>query len=203
MARYTGPRLKIMRALGCALPGLSRKSIDGRDYPPGQHGMRPKRKSGYGLRLIEKQKLRFNYGLSERQLQRLFREAKRSKSPTGEKLLELLERRLDNFVFRAGFAPTVAAARQLVRHRHVLFNGRSVNLPAIRVVAGDTISLTDKGRRIPATVECVEQPELERPEWLSFDASTVSAKVTRLPDASEVPFPVDVQSVVEHYAVRL
>lgn len=203
MSRYTGPRLKVMRALGCALPGLSRKSMDERDYPPGQHGAKPKRKSGYGLRLIEKQKLRYNYGLTEGQLQRLFREAKMSKSPTGEKLLELLERRLDNFVFRAGFAPTIVAARQLVRHRHVLFNGRSVNLPGIRVRSGDTISLTAKGKRIPATAECLEKPELERPEWLSFDVGTSSAKVTRLPEPSEVPFPVDVQSIVEHYAVRL
>ena len=203
MSRYTGPRLKIMRALGCALPGLSRKTLGERDYPPGQHGMKNRRKSGYGLRLIEKQKLRFNYGLSERQLQRLFREAKQSKMPTGDKLLELLERRLDNFVFRAGFAPTVVAARQLVRHRHVLFNGRLVNLPAIRVAPGDTITLTDKGRRIPATAACIEQPELTRPEWLAYDEKNLTARVSRLPEASEVPFPVDVQSVVEHYAVRL
>ncbi len=203
MSRYTGPRLKVMRALGCVLPGLSRKSIEGREYPPGQHGAKQKRKSGYGLRLIEKQKLRFNYGLTEGQLQRLFREAKKSKAPTGEKLLELLERRLDNFVFRSGFAPTIVAARQLVRHRHVVFNGRSVNLPGIRVRSGDTICLTDKGKRIPATAECLDKPELERPEWLSFDASTASARVTRMPEPAEVPFPVDVQSVVEHYAVRL
>ncbi|HEY1092492.1 MAG TPA: hypothetical protein VGE47_15460, partial [Burkholderiaceae bacterium] len=92
MSRYTGPRLKVMRALGCELPGLSRKPIGERDYPPGQHGARPRRKSDYGLKLIEKQKLRMNYGLTEAQLQRLFREAKRAKAPTGTKLLELLER---------------------------------------------------------------------------------------------------------------
>lgn len=117
MSRYTGPRLKVMRALGTELPGLSRKPLDERNYPPGQHGQRPKRKSGFGVQLIEKQKLRFNYGLTERQIQRLFREAKRDRCPTGDKLLELLERRLDNFVFRAGFAPTTVAARQLVRHK--------------------------------------------------------------------------------------
>lgn len=129
MSRYTGPRLKVMRALGTELPGLSRKTIGARNHPPGQHGQRPKRKSGFGLQLIEKQKLRFNYGVTEGQIQRLFREAKRAKAPTGEKLLELLECRLDNFVFRAGFAPTAVAARQLVRHKHVLFNGRAVNIP--------------------------------------------------------------------------
>src|SRR5690606_12596228 len=122
-----------MRALGTPLPGLSRKTpAEGRDYPPGQHGQKNRRRSDFALRLAEKQKLRFNYGLTEGQIRRLFREAKRAKAPTGEKLLELLERRLDNFVFRAGFAPSGVAARQLVRHRHVLLNGRSVNIPSIR-----------------------------------------------------------------------
>lgn len=203
MSRYTGPRLKVMRALGCELPGLSRKSIGERDYPPGQHGMRSRRKSDYGLKLMEKQKLRMNYGLTESQIQRLFREAKRSRQPTGEKLLELLERRLDNVVFRAGFAPTTVAARQLVRHRHVLLNGQSVNIPSIRVRAGDVVVLTEKARRIPTVLECVEQPSLARPEWLACDGKTFQAVVTRLPDAAEVPFPVEVQHVVEYYAVRI
>jgi len=203
VSRYTGPRLKVMRALGTELPGLSRRSLGERDYPPGQHGQRPKRKSDYGIKLIEKQKLRFNYGLSERQIQRLFREAKNAKAPTGEKLLELLERRLDNFVFRAGFAPTAVAARQLVRHRHVLLNGKPADIPSIRIRVGDRITLTEKGRRIPATVECLAEPSLTRPEWLSFDDKQFSATATRLPEASEVPFPVEIQHVVEYYAVRL
>lgn len=203
MSRYTGPRLKVMRALGCELPGLSRKSIGERDYPPGQHGMRQRRKSDYGLKLMEKQKLRMNYGLTESQIQRLFREAKRSRQPTGEKLLELLERRLDNVVFRAGFAPTVVAARQLVRHRHVLLNGQSVNIPSIRVHPGDAVLLTEKARKIPIVVACVEQLALARPEWLACDETAFQAVVTRLPEASEVPFPVEVQHVVEYYAVRL
>ena len=203
MSRYTGPRLKILRALGTELPGLSRLSLAERNYPPGQHGQKQKRKSDFGIRLIEKQKLRFNYGLSERQIQRLFREAKGAKAPTGEKLLELLERRLDNFVFRAGFAPTTVAARQLVRHRHVLLNGKPADIPSIRIRPGDCISLTDKGRKTPATVECLAEPALARPEWLSYDAAQFAATATRLPDASEVPFPVEIQHVVEYYAVRL
>ncbi|WP_079433084.1 30S ribosomal protein S4 [Zoogloea sp. LCSB751] len=203
MSRYTGPRLKVMRALGCELPGLSRKSVGERDYPPGQHGARPRRKSDYGLKLIEKQKLRMNYGLTEAQLQRLFREAKRAKAPTGSKLLELLERRLDNFVFRAGFAPTLVAARQLVRHKHVLLNGQPVNIPSIRIKPGDAIVLTDKARRMPMVLECVEQPALTHPEWLNSDGKGFQAVVTRLPEASEVPFPVAVQHVVEYYAVRI
>lgn len=203
MSRYTGPRLKIMRALGTELPGLSRRALGERDYPPGQHGQKPKRKSDFGVKLIEKQKLRYNYGITEGQLRRIVREAKVSKSPTGEKLLELLERRLDNFVFRAGFAPTTVAARQLVRHRHVLLNGKPADIPSIRIRIGDRITLTEKGRRIPATVECLAEPALTRPEWLTFDDRQVTATATRLPDANEVPFPVDIQHVVEYYAVRL
>ncbi len=203
MSRYTGPRLKVMRALGTELPGLSRKPLGERNYPPGQHGQRPKRKSDFGVQLIEKQKLRFNYGLTERQIQRLFREAKRDRGPTGDKLLELLERRLDNFVFRAGFAPTTVAARQLVRHKHVLLNGRAVNIPSIRVRPGDRIQLTERARSIPVVVEALAEPALSRPEWLSFDEAEVAATVTRTPSPDEVPLPVDGQQVVEYYAVRL
>nr|WP_223871803.1 30S ribosomal protein S4 [Candidatus Dactylopiibacterium carminicum] len=109
MSRYTGPRLKIMRALGVDLPGLSRKTIADRPNPPGQHGARQQRKSGFGLQLQEKQKLRFNYGLSERQMRRLVLDARRDRGATGDKLAELLERRLDNVVFRAGFAGSLRA----------------------------------------------------------------------------------------------
>ncbi|WP_025040014.1 30S ribosomal protein S4 [Nitrosospira briensis] len=203
MSRYTGPKLKVMRALGIELPGLSRKSLEPGSYPPGQHGQKSRRRSDYAVRLMEKQKLRFNYGLSEAQIRLLFKEAKKSQTPTGEKLLELLERRLDNLVFRAGFAPTAAAARQLVRHCHVMLNGRFVNIPSIRIKTGDAIALTDKAARIPATMECLLAPALTRPEWISFDARTRSAVVTRLPSADEVPFPIEVQHVVEYYAVRL
>ncbi|MBK9445651.1 MAG: 30S ribosomal protein S4 [Betaproteobacteria bacterium] len=202
MARYTGPRLKIVRALGIELPGLTRKTPN-RDYGPGQHGMKQKRKSGFGVQLMEKQKLRYNYGVSERQIQRLFREAKNSREQTGNKLLELLERRLDNVVFRAGFAPTTVAARQLVSHRHVRLNGKPVTIASIRVRSGDTITLSEKGRKIPMVVECTGEPSLSRPEWIAFDEAQATATVTRLPDANEVPFPIEVQHVVEYYAVRL
>jgi small subunit ribosomal protein S4 len=202
MARYTGPRLKIVRALGIELPGLTRKTPN-RDYGPGQHGMKPKRKSGFGIQLMEKQKLRYNYGVSERQIQRLFREAKNSREQTGNKLLELLERRLDNVVFRAGFAPTTVAARQLVSHRHVRLNGKPVTIASIRVRSGDTITLSEKGRKIPMVIECTGEPSLSRPEWIAFDDVQAMATVTRLPDANEVPFPIEVQHVVEYYAVRL
>lgn len=203
MARHTGPRLKIVRALGVELPGLTRKSPGERNYPPGQHGQRLRKKSDFGIKLMEKQKLRFNYGVSEKQLRRLFREAKNDKTPTGNKLLELLERRLDNFVFRAGFAPTIVAARQLVSHRHVQLNGRPVSIASIRIRPGDKIGLSDKGRAIPMVRECLIEPSLARPEWLHFNESETSATVTRVPEASEVPFPIEVQHVVEYYAVRM
>ena len=203
MSRYTGPRLKVMRTLGTELPGLSRKPLGERNYPPGQHGRRPRRKSSFGVQLIEKQKLRFNYGLTEKQMQRLMREAKRDRGPTGAKLLELLERRLDNFVFRAGFAPTAIAARQLVRHKHVLLNDRTVNIASIRVKPGDRIQLSERARRIPVVLESLVEPALSRPEWLAVDEVAFVATVTRTPSPDEVPFPVDVQQVVEYYAVRL
>ena len=207
MSRYTGPRLKVMRALGVELPGLSRKSIADRPHPPGQHGQRLRKKSEFGLQLLEKQKLRFNYGVTERQLQRLFREAKADRGPTGRKLLELLERRLDNAVFRAGLAPTVVAARQLVSHRHVQVNGRPVTIPSIRLRAGDVLSLSARAQGMAVIKDSLADPALAIPEWLQVTSpdnpSQLRVQVTRLPDADEVPFPVEMQQVVEYYAVRL
>lgn len=202
MSRYTGPRLKIVRALGTALPGLTSKTTE-RQYPPGQHGQRQRKKSDYGIKLMEKQKLRFNYGVTETQIRRLMTEAKASRDQAGKKLLEFLERRIDNAVFRAGFAPTIVAARQLVRHKHVLLNGRAVNIPSIRVKAGDTLQLTAKGHKIPCVIETLATPVLEAAEWVKRDETTGIATVVRNPDASEVPFPIEIQHVVEYYAVRL
>lgn len=205
MSRHTGPRLKIMRALGIELPGLSRKSIESRPNPPGQHGASAsrRRKSDYGLALIEKQKLRFNYGVSERHLRRLMVEARRRQGPTGDNLLQLLECRLDNAVFRAGLAPTIPAARQLVSHSHVLLNGRRANIPSIRLKAGDEIALRERSRNLPLVRETVAEPALTRPEWLEWDEAALKARLTRLPEADEVPFPVEIQLVVQHYATRV
>lgn len=203
MSRYTGPRLKVMRALGTELPGLSRKSIEKRPHPPGQHGGKMRKKSEFGAQLQEKQKIRYNYGLGEAQLRRLVVEAERSKAPTGEKLIELAERRLDNVVFRAGFAPTGVAARQLVRHGHILLNGRRVDIPSARVKPGDAISLSERGQRIPMVTETLAEPTLRRPEWISFDEQSRMATITRIPSADEAPFPVDLKQVVEYYANRL
>lgn len=203
MSRYVGPRVKLMRALGTDLPGLSRNSIEHRNYPPGQHGQKQRRRSSFATQLLEKQKLRVNYGLTERQLRRLFAEARQSKAPTGAKLVELLERRLDNVVFRAGFAPTIPAARQLVSHRHVRVNGIAVNIPSYRVRVGDTIELRERSRSLGVVKESLTEPALTRPEWISWDEQAGSARVGQLPAADNVPFPVELQQVVEYYSNRL
>ena len=155
MSRLTGPRVKIMRALGLDLPGLSRKSIEARPTPPGQHGQKATRKriSDYGVKLKEKQKIRFNYGLTETQMRRLIVDARKGKAPTGESLVQLLERRFDNVVFRAGFAPTTIAARQLVTHGHFLLNGKRANIPSIRLKVGDVVSIRSKSKQIPIVVD--------------------------------------------------
>jgi small subunit ribosomal protein S4 len=203
MSRFTGPRLKVMRALGLDLPGLSRKSIANRPNPPGQHGAQMRRKSDFGLRLMEKQKLRVNYGLSERQMRRLVREARGDKGATGEKLAELLERRLDNVVFRAGFAPSIPAARQLVNHGHFCVNGRRVDIPSYRVRIGDAIALRERSAGLNCVKETLAEPALFRPEWLHWDETARVTKITHFPAANDIPFPVDLQLVVEYYAQRL
>ena len=206
MSRITGPRLKIMRALGTDLPGLSRKTIEQRPNPPGQHGAKKtmrQRKSDFGVKLIEKQKLRFNYGVSERQLQRLMINARKGKEPTGTTLLQLLERRLDNVVFRSGFAPTIPAARQLVQHGHVQLNGKKVNIPSIRLKVGDEISLKQSSFNLPMVVETLKEPSLTRPEWLAWNENPISSRVAHMPAPEDVPFDIDVQQVVEYYANRI
>lgn len=203
MSRYTGPRLKIMRALGVELPGLSRKSMENRPNPPGQHGARQRRVSGFGQQLREKQKLRFNYGLGERQMRRLMEDAKRGKGNAGEKLAELLERRLDNVVFRAGFAPTIPSARQLVNHGHFTVDGKKVNIPSYRVRPGEVIGLARPQKLLDIIKFSMEQPALTRPEWLSWDAAASTATMTHVPALSDIPFPIEMQLVVEYYATRM
>ncbi|MDO8961465.1 MAG: 30S ribosomal protein S4 [Methylophilus sp.] len=205
MSRITGPRVRIMRALGVDLPGLSRKTIEDRPNPPGQHGGQSsrKRRSDFGVKLQEKQKIRFNYGVSEKQMRRLIVDARKGKEPTGEMLLQLLERRIDNVVFRAGFAPTGIAARQLVNHGHILLNGKPVNIASIRLKVGDEVTIKDKSKQIPMVVDSIKSPALTRPEWLTWDEQQKVAKIAHLPAFEDVPFPVDVQQVVEYYANRV
>lgn len=201
MGRHTGPRLKKMRALGVELPGLSRKSISKRPYRPGEHGQTSQRPNDYRLRLQEKQKLRFNYGITERQLRRIVQEAVQSKILTDDKIIELLERRLDNVVFRGGFAPTIPAARQLVNHKHILVNNKRVNIASYRVKVGDMIQPREKSIKLePIQIALLDGPELNYPEWLEFDTSTTSIRIVSLPNADSAPFPLELSLVVEFYS---
>lgn len=202
MARYTGPRLHKVRSLDVDLPGLTPKKTD-RPYPPGQHGnkrRRPARASPYKLQLVEKQKLRFNYGVLEGQMRRYYDRATRSPGNTADKLIELLERRLDNTVFRAGFARSIPAARQMIVHGHVRVNGRKVDRPSFQVDAEMVINLREKSRKHPLVVETWEQPVLRRPDWLSVVADAQTVRVVRRPTADETPLEVYPQLVVEWYS---
>ncbi len=204
MSRYTGPRVKTMRALGVDLPGLSRKTIERRPYGPGVHGQARRRKpSDFARQLKEKQKLRFNYGISERQFRRLVAKARASKMAAGDKLLELLERRLDNAVFRAGFAPTIPAARQLVNHGHITVNGRRVTIPSYQLAEGDVLRPHEKSLKLGSILQSLADLSIARPEWLEFDSNRMVARLRSLPTTTSVPFPVDVQLVIEYYSKRM
>lgn len=204
MSRFTGPRVKKLRGLGTDLPGLSRKSLSKRPYPPGEHGNRRRGKdSEYKKQLVEKQKLRFNYGVHERHLRKLMKEARASKVDTGQELLRLLEARLDNAIFRAGLAPTIPASRQLVNHGHFLVNGRKVDVASFRVSVGDIIEVRPKSRELELITETVKHPGVDRPAWLVVDTNKMSAKVESDPTAEAVPFPVDINLVIEFYSKRM
>jgi len=201
MARYTGPRLKIIRRLGTPIPGLMRTDPDlRRPYPPGQHGPTKRKKlSDYALRLMEKQKLRFHYGLSERQLRRYVAEAFAGKGNSGHMLLQLLERRLDNVVFRAGFAPTMAAARQMVLHRHITVNGKRVNIPSYQVRPGDALQPHTKSKMKDKVAEAQKDPNnLKVPDYL--EAADGVCKMKVLPERDAVPLDLDPQLIVEYYS---
>ncbi len=201
MARYTGPRLKLMRAVGMQLPGLSRKSIERRPNPPGvKEGRFRKKKSEFGTQLLEKQKLRYNYGISEKYLRKVVGEAFTSRGHSGHKLLEILESRLDSVVFRAGFAPTIPAARQLVSHNHIRVDGKRVNIASYRVRKGQVVTITDKCAKLPMVVDTIERPALSRPAWLTFNTDTRTAQVISAPDRDSFPFAIEVNLVVEYYA---
>lgn len=202
MSRYTGPRLKILRSLQTDLPALTRKAPNQRKNPPGQHGANRKGKSGtdYGVRLKEKQKIRYNYGVSERQLRGYVRSATKSKQESGKELMISLESRLDNVVFRAGFAPTLPAARQLVSHKHVLVNGKPVNIPRYNVEAGDVITVKPNSQKIPTVVEAGGHPTLSHPSYLNVDSDKFTATMTQRPQIDDVPLSIELNLVIEYYS---
>jgi small subunit ribosomal protein S4 len=199
MSRYRGPRLRVVRRLG-DLPGLTRKTPR-RSYPPGQHGQTRKKRSEYAIRLEEKQKLRFNYGISEKQLLRYVRKARRATGSTGQSLLQMLEMRLDNTVFRMGMAGTIPAARQLVNHGHVTVNGRVVNIPSYQCRPGEVISVKDTERSKRLVQQNLEYPGLANlPSHLEFDKNTLTGKVNGVIERDWVALQINELLVVEFYS---
>jgi small subunit ribosomal protein S4 len=199
MSRYRGPRLRIVRRLG-DLPGLTRKTAR-RAYPPGQHGQARKKRSEYATQLEEKQKLRFNYGLSEKQLLRCVRKAKRSGGSTGQVLLQILEMRLDNTIFRLGMAPTIPSARQLVNHGHVTVNGRVVSIASYQCRPGDVIGVRNKDNSKTMVEENLKYPGLANvPTHLDFDKSNLTAKVTGVIEREWIALEINELLVVEYYS---
>ncbi|NJN58401.1 MAG: 30S ribosomal protein S4 [Leptolyngbyaceae cyanobacterium SL_5_9] len=199
MSRYRGPRLRVVRRLG-ELPGLSRKSPR-RAYPPGQHGQARKKRSEYAVRLEEKQKLRFNYGLTERQLLRYVRKARRASGSTGQTLLQLLEMRLDNTVFRMGMAPTIPGARQLVNHGHVTVNGGVVDIASYQCRPGDVIGVRDRDRSRKLVEQNLQFPGLAHlPSHLEFDKNKFVGKVNSVVEREWVALQINELLVVEYYS---
>jgi small subunit ribosomal protein S4 len=204
MGSYHGPKARVQRRFGEVLvprPKYAR-ILEKRAYPPGDHGkekqFRSGRRSDYGLQLNEKQKLSFIYNIRERQLRRYFMKARRQPGNTGANLMALLERRLDNLVYRAGFAPTIWAARQMVNHGHIQVNGGRLNIPSYLVRPGETISIVEKMRRNPHVVESIES-NAYAPQYLTVDTNSFSAVLTRIPERGEIQVPVDESLVVEFY----
>jgi small subunit ribosomal protein S4 len=198
MSRYTGPTWKLSRRLGFSLSETG-KELRKRPYPPGQHGQGRRKLSNYAIQLQEKQKLRFLYGLSERQFKRVFQEAARMQGITGENFMILLESRLDNLVYRLGFARSRAGARQLVTHGHVTVNGKKVDIPSYRVQVGDKISVREKSRNLKVVQEALEvRPNV--PEYLSYDENTMTGEYVRLPRRDELNPDIKESEIVEFYS---
>lgn len=207
MARYIGPVCKLCRRenLKLFLKGdrcySDKCAFDRRPYPPGQHGQGRIKFSEYAVRLREKQKVRRMYGIFERQFRRYFQFADQSKGVTGENLLRFLERRLDNVVYRIGFASTRSEARQLVRHNHVLVNGKRVNIPSYLTRANQTVSIRERSKKIARIAESMEAVERRGPvSWLELDKANFQGVVKQLPARDDITMPIQEQMIVEFYS---
>lgn len=202
MGRYTGPKTKVSRRYGVPLFGPS-KALERKNYPPGMHGPKGSRRkqSDYAVALGEKQKLRYQYGLLEKQFRRIFQTALRKRGVTGETLLQLLETRLDNVVFRLGLANTRSGARQLVSHGHVQVNGRKVNIASFNVKAGDEVAIKDKPKSRQLALRNLELTQIAPvPDWLTANRDAMSGKVGRIPTREEMQPMVNEQLIVELYS---
>ncbi len=201
MARYTGPKSRVARKFGEAIFGPD-KNLDRKNFPPGQHGMMKKRKktSEYGIQLREKQKAKYTYGVLERQFRNTFEKASRAKGVTGSVLLQLLEARLDNTVYRLGVAPTRASARQLVSHRHITVNGEVVNIPSYQLRPGDIIGVREKSKSLETIVDSLTTRRTSKLPWLEWDDAQMAGKFMNMPERSDIPEDIKEQLIVELYS---
>jgi small subunit ribosomal protein S4 len=204
MSKRHSAKYKLDRRMGENIWGRPKSPINSRSYGPGQHGQRRKQKiSDFGLQLRAKQKLKGYYGnLTEKQFSRTYDEASRRKGNTSENLIALLESRLDAIVYRAKFVPTPFAARQFVNHGHVLVNGKRVNIPSYRCKAEDVITVRERSRNMALVLEALQSSERETPDYIEVDVKAMTARYIRLPELSEVPYPVKMEPnlVIEFYA---
>jgi len=207
VARYTGAKCRLCRREGekLFLKGdrcyTDKCGVERRKYPPGQQGQRGGKMSDYGIQLRAKQSVKRTYNVLERQFRKYFYEAEKKRGVTGEILLQFLELRLDNIVYRMGFASSRSQARQLVNHKHFLVNGRPVNIPSYRVKPGDVVEVREKSRNIPVIADSIAS--LERrgvPEWLEVDTEALKGRVLHVPSREEIPIPVQEQLIVELYS---
>ena len=200
MARYTGPKSRIARRFGEPIFGAD-KVLAKRNFPPGQHGNNKRRKSSeYGQMLAEKQKAKYTYGVLEKQFRNLFDKAARKDGVTGEVLLQLLEGRLDNIVYRLGIAPTRAAARQLVGHRHIVVDGKVVNIPSYAVKPGQVIGVREKSKSLEVIANALAGFNHSKYPWIEWDEQTKSGKFLHKPERADIPENIKEQLIVELYS---
>lgn len=200
MARYTGPKQKRARRFKEPIFGPS-KALERKPYGPGEHGRsRRMKKSEYAVQLDEKQKVKYTYGMLERQFRNLFDKANAKDGITGDNLMKFLESRLDNTLYRMGFARTRRQARQLVTHRHILVNGRVVNVPSFMVRAGDVISVRPKSRNLDVIDESIKNTARRKFKWLEVDKKSLSGKFLHMPDVEDIPENINMQLIVELYS---
>lgn len=202
MARYRGPKSKIARKFNDPIFGPS-KALQKKSYPPGQHGRNRRRKqSEYAIQLMAKQKAKYTYGLLEKQFANLFEKSSRSQGITGEVLLQLLESRLDNVVYRLGISPTRRGARQLVGHKHITVNGNVVNIPSYQVKPGDIVGVREKSKSLDAIVESTANSaaKTNRYSWLEWNSSDMTGRFTTVPQRDEIPENLQEQLIVELYS---
>lgn len=200
MARYTGPKTKIARKFGEPIYGPD-KYFEKKNYPPGMHGVAKRRKkmSEYGIQLQEKQKAKYTYGILEKQFRNLFDKASKKKGITGTVLLQLIESRLDNVVYRLGIAPTRSAARQLVSHCHIVVNGEVLNIPSYLVQVGDIVGVREKSKSLEVITNSVEGRG-NRFSWLEWDAAKMAGKFMNYPEREDIPENINEQLIVELYS---